>query len=605
MGGLLKAFTASIYIFLYSPILVLIALSFNDSKYSSVWRGFTWKWYVSVWQNAAIVDACRTSLLVALLSTLFSTLLGTMAALAIVRLRFRWRSAIESLFYLPVIVPEIVIGFATVVLFGLIGLRLGFSTIVIAHVAFSLSYVIFVVRARLVGMGYTLEQAAMDLGANELEAFFLVTLPGLMPAIVSAALLAFTISLDDYVITSFVAGGSYSTLPLQIYSMVKTGVTPEINAISTLLLVVTVILVWVSRQLEQERPPRSAYVLGAVALCGLTLFALGSRTAAGTERQLNIYIWSSYVSKDLIKKFEDRYGVQVRIETYESNEALLAKLQSGIVDYDIVVPSDYMVGVLIQQGLLQPLDRDALPNISYLDPKFLSPPYDPDNRYSITYTWGTTGIGYRRDRLQTPPQSWAVMWDERYRDRISMLNDLRENFAAALKLLGESANSLDELRIAEAARLLRQQKRVVKAYDSDTFAESLLSGEVWLAQGYSGQIGKAMLEDPQIGYLVPKEGATIWTDNLCIPKNAPHRELAILFINYLMEPESAASTSNSTGYPTPNTAAKEFIRPELLANPAIFPDEDTLKRCEFIRDLGTAIQIYDRYWTEIKSAGVP
>ncbi len=598
---LLKTVTASVYVFLYTPILVLVALSFNDSKYSSVWKGFTWKWYASAWHNPAIVDACRTSLLVALLSTLFSTILGTMAALAIVRFRFKWKRALESLFYLPVIIPEIVIGFATVIFFGMIGLRLGVSTIVIAHVAFSLSYVIFVVRARLVGMGHTLEQAAMDLGANELQTFFLVTLPGLMPAIVSAALLAFTISLDDYVITSFVAGGSYSTLPLQIYSMVKTGVTPEINAVSTILLVVTGLLAWVSRQFEQERPSRSAYVLGTVALCGLVFFALGGVTTKRSERQLNIYIWSSYVSKDLVKKFEDRYNVQVRIETYESNEALLAKLQSGIVDYDIVVPSDYMVGVLIQQGLLQPLDRDALPNISYLDPRFLSPPYDPDNRYSITYTWGTTGIGYRRDRLEEVPESWAVMWDERYKDRISMLNDMRENFAAAFKRMGESVNSLNDARIAAAAGLLKEQKRLVKTYDSDTFAESLLSGEVWLAQSYSGQIGKAMLENPQIGYLVPKEGATIWTDNLCIPKNAPHPDLAILFINYLMEPEAAAATSNSTGYPTPNTASKEFVKPELLANPAIFPDEETLQRCEFMRDLGSTIQLYDRYWTEIKS----
>lgn len=598
---LLKAATASVYAFLYVPILVLVAFSFNDSKYSSVWKGFTWKWYVSAWNNPSIVDACRTSLLVALLSTLFSTILGTMAALAIVRFRFRWKPALESFFYLPVIIPEIVIGFATVILFGMIGLRLGVSTIVIAHVAFSLSYVIFVVRARLIGMGNTLEQAAMDLGANELQTFFLVTLPNLMPAIVSAALLAFTISLDDYVITSFVAGGSYSTLPLQIYSMVKTGITPEINAVSTILLVVTGLFAWVSRRLEQERPSRSAYVLGTVALCGLVLFALGGVSAKRSERQLNIYIWSSYVSKELVKKFEDRYNVRVRIETYESNEALLAKLQSGIVDYDIVVPSDYMVGVLIQQGLLQPLDKDALPNISYLDSRFLSPPYDPDNRYSITYTWGTTGIGYRRDRLEAAPESWAVMWDERYKDRISMLNDMRENFAAAFKRLGESVNSLNAAHIAAAAGLLKEQKRLVKTYDSDTFAESLLSGEVWLAQGYSGQIGKAMLENPQIGYLVPKEGSTIWTDNLCIPKNAPHPDLAILFINYLMEPEAAAATSNSTGYPTPNTASKEFIRPELLANPAIFPDEETLRRCEFIRDLGSTIQLYDRYWTEVKS----
>ncbi|MCS6885315.1 MAG: extracellular solute-binding protein [Acidobacteriota bacterium] len=597
---LLKIFTAVTYAFLYIPIGVLVVLSFNDSKYSSAWRGFTWKWYIAAWNNSAIIDACRTSLLVALFSTAISTIIGTAAAVAIVRLRFRFKAAVESLFYLPVIVPEIVVGFATVIMFSLLGLKLGLSTIVIAHVAFTLSYVIFIIRARLISIGQVFEQAAMDLGATELQAFLLVTLPMLMPAVVSAALLAFTLSLDDYVITSFVAGGNYTTLTLQIYSMVKTGVTPEINAISTILLVVTILLVWVSKQLEKERPPRSAYLVAVLTLFALLVFAASGTTRSTSQRQLNLYIWSNYISKEVVRRFEQRYNVRVNIETYESNEALLAKLQSGIVDYDIVVPSDYMVGVLIKQALLQPLDKDVLSNLSHIDDKFLSPPYDPDNRYSIPYTWGTTGIGYRKDKVEAPT-SWKAMWDVRYKDRISMLNDMRENFAVALKQLGVSVNSIDESKLAEAAKLLKQQKEFVKTYDSDTFTEALLSGEVWLAQSYSGQVGKAMLEDPNIGYVVPSEGSTIWTDNLCIPKTAPHPELAMLFINYLLEPEVAAENCNAIGYATPNIAAKDLIRREFISNPAIFADEDTLKRCEFMQDLGSKLQLYDKLWTEIRS----
>lgn len=240
-----------VYIFLYAPIAILIIYSFNTSKYA-IWEGFSWKWYETLLNDDLILRALKNSVIVALASTVVSTLIGTLAALAMQRFEFRGKGAIDGLFYLPVIIPEIVMAASLVIFFGFIRFTLGMTTVILAHIAFCVSYVIIVVRARLEGFDRTLEEAAMDLGANEFQTFFKVTLPVIAPGILSGALLAFTISIDDYIITSFVAGVGSTTLPLQIYSMVKTKVTPEINAVSTLLLIPTILLIVIADRLQRE-----------------------------------------------------------------------------------------------------------------------------------------------------------------------------------------------------------------------------------------------------------------------------------------------------------------------------------------------------------------
>jgi spermidine/putrescine transport system permease protein len=543
----------------------------------------------------------RTSLLVALAATAISLALGTAAALALDRRRSALRKAAEGLIVLPVIVPEIIIGFAAACFFGLLGMRLGLGTVVAAHVAFSISYVVFVVRARLGALDPSLEEAAMDLGATPWQTFLRVTLPALLPAIVSAALLVFTISLDDYVITSFVAGPGATTLPLRIYSMVKTGVTPEINAISGLLLAVTVVLVFLSERISSGRVSTWTRAAGIVAVVLLLGFAAGGRGSGARGGELNVLIWSNYLPEDVIRDFERSHDCRLRVELYDSNEAALAKLESGAATYDIVVPSDYMVSVLAERGLLQDIDREEITNFSNLDPELVGLPHDPSNRYSAPYLWGTTGIGYRTDKVTEPVDSWAALWDERYKDRIAMLDDAREAFGAALKLRGMSENSRDETEIREAAELLAQQKRLVRSYDSGGFDHLLLSGDAWIVQGYNGQIAKAMVEDPRIAYVIPREGCTMSVDNLCIPAQAPHRTLAHAFINFVLGARVAARIANETGYSSPNLVARAYIRPDLLSNEAIYPRKQVLRRCEFITDIGRAVTVYDRYWTEIKS----
>jgi spermidine/putrescine transport system substrate-binding protein len=240
-------------------------------------------------------------------------------------------------------------------------------------------------------------------------------------------------------------------------------------------------------------------------------------------------------------------------------------------------------------------------NISNIDPQFTGLPYDEKHQFSIPYMWGTTGIAFRKDKMLGPVDSWAAVWDVRYKDRIAMLDDVREPLSAALKFLGKSANTTNPMEIEAAAKLLLEQKPLVKAYDSGGFDQMLLSGDAWIAQSYSGQIAKAISDNPNIGYVIPKEGCTIFVDNMCIPQNAPNRALAHEFINFVLDRQVAADIANGTGYSSPNLAARPLIRHDLLENEAAYPPRNAIERCEFIREIGPAVSIYDRWWTEIKS----
>jgi spermidine/putrescine-binding protein len=344
----------------------------------------------------------------------------------------------------------------------------------------------------------------------------------------------------------------------------------------------------------------------AVALVALLIVASAAAFTACAKRdadaaELNVYIWSEYLPQEVIDEFERRTGVEVHVDLYDSNEALLDKMQSGVADYDLVVPSDYIVQVLAGQGLLLPLDKQQLPTIENLDPRFLDRAYDRGNRYTLPYLWGTTGIGYDRRKLG-PIDSWQALFDPRHKGRILMLDDEREVFGAALRLLGKSINERDPAVLAQAADMLKRQKELVATYNSADFANLLAAGDVDLAHGYSGQLAEVVQGHPaKLAYVLPKEGATLWIDNVAIPASARHAANAHRFIAYVMEPEVAAKIVNGVHYPTANAAARPHIDPEILDDPAIFPDEATLARCELIEDLGETTTLLDRYWTEIKS----
>jgi spermidine/putrescine transport system substrate-binding protein len=353
---------------------------------------------------------------------------------------------------------------------------------------------------------------------------------------------------------------------------------------------------------------RKALSLAMILVLTALLVACGGGDKAGEQElteELHIYNWSEYIDPEIYADFEEEFGVKVIEDTFSSNEDLLAKLQAGATGYDLIVPSDYMVAIMIELDLLAELNYDNIPNFGNISDIFRDPPYDPGNKYSVPYQWGTTGIGYDLDVFEEAPDSWGYLFDPEmaapYAGQMSMLNDSRETIGAALKYLGYSINSTDEQELEEAKQLLIQQKAWVSTYDSDGFEDLLAAGETVIAHGWSGDFFAAAEEAEQVWYVIPSEGGVIWTDNLAIPKSAPSQYTAEAFINYLLRPEVGAKITNYTWYGSPNKASEEFIDPEILEEPAIYPPEEVMDKLEFIRDVGEATTLYDRIWTEIKS----
>jgi spermidine/putrescine-binding protein len=353
------------------------------------------------------------------------------------------------------------------------------------------------------------------------------------------------------------------------------------------------------------------FLMRSVAFCLVACTVVTLAAACSGKKQkladeLYIYNWSEYMDPQVLEDFEAEFDVRVIEDTFATNEELLAKLQAGASGYDLIFPSDYMVEIMIGEGLLAEIDRENIPNIANIDPVFADPPYDPGMVHCVPYMWGTTGIGYNTEVFEEAPDSWAYLFDpelaSQYAGQITMLNDVREAMGAALKYLGYSLNSTDEAELMEARDLLIQQKAWVYAYDSEQYAPLLSADETVLAHGYNGYFFMTALEDERIWYTIPKEGATIWADNMCVPKTAPNKYTAEVFIDYLLRPEVNAALVNYLWYPSPNSAAKEFIDPEILEEPAIYPPPDVMAQLEWITDVGEATQLYERLWTEVKAA---
>ncbi len=342
------------------------------------------------------------------------------------------------------------------------------------------------------------------------------------------------------------------------------------------------------------------WACGLALALGVTAACARSGESTGPPRVLHYYTWSDYVSPDLLALFERQEQVKVVVDTFSSNEELLAKLQSGAEGYDVAVPSDFMVSIMMHLGLLAELDAEHLPNAAWLEPHLAALPFDPTHRYSVPYLWGTVGIGYDSAVIPTPPDSWDVLWDPRYAGRISMLNDQREVFGATLRSMGASLNTVDPAMIERAKAKLIRQKPLVKAYTSDTYDQLLASGEVVLAHGWGGAVARAAVERPSIRYVVPKEGGTIWADCLVVLKGAHDKALATRFVNFLLEAQVAAQTSERLYFAPANREARVRLPARLRDNPAVVPPWSLLGGLEWMRDVGAAVRLYDRAWTELK-----
>lgn len=326
----------------------------------------------------------------------------------------------------------------------------------------------------------------------------------------------------------------------------------------------------------------------------------------GTDGVLNLYNWSEYMDPELITAFEEQYEVDVVETFYDSNETMLAQIQAGVV-YDLIVPSDYMVNIMIQEDLLMPLATDAIPNVSNLGDEFVGLPYDPEGEYTVAYQWGTTGLGVDTAVVGADFEpSWALVFDPEataaYPGGVSLLNDPRETIGAALKYLGYGLNETSEEALDEAAAVIAAAN--VTTFDSDQYTDNLVNGEVAVAHGYSGNFFATFFEienADQYAYVIPQEGATLWTDNMAVPANAEHPCTAHTFINFLMDADNGAQLTNWTYYASPNAAAEPTILPEILEDPAIYPDDAAFERLEAIEDTGDAEILFTDYFNIAKS----
>ena len=618
-----RIYLVLICLILYAPIVTFMVLSFNNTKTRSRWGGFTGKWYVSLFQNKEIMNALYTTLIIALLSALIATLIGTLAALGMQVMRSRTRTLFMGITNIPMLNADIVTGVSLMLLFIAFRLTLGFKTILLAHITFNIPYVILSVMPKLKQTNKRTYEAALDLGASPLYAFVKVVLPDIMPGIFSGFLLAFTMSLDDFVITHFTKGPGVDTLSTKIYSEVRKGIKPEMYALSTLMFVTVLILLILINLSPADKRKKNVPVrfgrarkigrfffqkLIPVAMAVLIViggFIYGQKDGTSKNGQVIVYNWGEYIDPEIIDLFEEETGIDVIYEEFETNEIMYPKIQSGAIAYDVVCPSDYMIQRMIENDLLAEINYDHIPNLKYIGDNYMkmSRQFDPENKYSVPYLWGTVGILYNKKMVDEPVDSWGILWDKKYEDSILMQDSVRDAFAVALKYLGYSLNSTDLDELEAAKNLLIEQKPLVQAYVIDQVRDKMIGGEAALGVIYSGEALYCQQENPDLDYVIPKEGTNIWIDSWVIPKNAKNVENAEAFINFLCRPDIAKMNFDYITYSIPNTAGRDLIDDESLRNsPIAFPDDSKLENCETFRFLGDDNDaLYNRLWREIKS----
>ena len=604
-----RILTIVMFIFLYIPMAVLIVASFNTGKDISNFEGFTLMRYVELFRDEHLLQLLRNSLVISVLSTGFATTFGTVAAVGIHNLKPRMRKVVMSLTNIPMTNPDIVTGVSLSLLFVFVGTKmlgqrdsLTFWTLLIAHITFNLPYVILNVMPKLQQMDNSLTDAAMDLGCTPMQAFFKVTLHEIMPGIVSGAIMAFTMSLDDFVISYFVTGLDFVTLPVEIYSYTKKPIQPKIYAMFTLLFLLIFVLM-VTMNLLQLRADRTKTVrrskveskamrtfkrASALVCAAALLFGFGYLfIAPHTQEQvtLNVYNWGQYIadgsddSMEVIAEFERRYpNIKVNYSTYDSNEIMYSKLANGGITVDVIIPSDYMIARLIEEDMLLEIDYDNIPNYQYIDDSFKNTAYDPENRYSVPYTWGTVGILYNTKYVdEADVTGWELLWNEKYAGKILMFGNSRDAFGIAQYMLGYDVNTTDTQELDHCAQVLLEQKPVLQQYVMDEIFATMQNEEAWIAPYYAGDCLTMMDENENLAFYLPEDqGFNLFIDAMCIPSCAKEKEAAETFINFLCDPEIAGANMDWICYSTPISAAKDYMDPDTISDPVSYPSDEIL-----------------------------
>ncbi len=648
------------FLFLYAPILLLIVFSFNAGDSSAVWKGFSLHWYSRLFQNRIIMESVYITLLVSLLATAIATTAGTFAAIGLYSLGRKRREALLTVGNIPMVNADIVTGVSLCLFFvaffqgwGTFArwlnsiqhavelperLVLGFGTLLLAHVAFNIPYVILNVAPKLRQMDRNLMDAAQDLGCTWMQAFWKVMLPEIKPGIVSGALIAFTMSIDDFIISYFTAGSANSTLAMTIYGMTKKRVTPEINAISTLLFLSVLVLLVLSNlkevraeardRLGAARKPSALERLGqkaaeprfrwvrrgtaAALACAFVFIVTALAHETGSRPVVNVCSMGEYIDESLIDQFEETTGIRVNYQTAESNEALYSLLKSGGADYDVVVCSDYMAGRFIQEGMVEKLDYSLIPNFSLMDERFLHLDFDPASEYTVPYTWGTLGIIYNTAMVEEEIDSWSALYDSKYAGNVLLINNSRDALAEALFYLGYSVNTTDEAQIREAYELVADasRRKVFQGRVSDEVFQKMEGNNAAIATYYAGDYISMLENNEDLAFVIPKEGSNWFVDSMLMIQDAPHRREGHMWMDFIASTDSSLANMDYIGYASPNREAlerypayyEELYEEEL--DPEIYeimvaPDE-VLARCEPYHNLPAAtLNLYNTLWTQL------
>ncbi len=595
-----RIYTVLIFLFLFAPIAILLIFSFNETKSLSVFSGFSLKWYEELFRDGATLASVKNTLVLACFASAISTIMGTAAAVGIHKLRSRYiRAAMDTVTNIPMINPDIITGVSLALLFAFVGQLLkihsimGFVTLLIAHVTFNLPYVILSVLPKLRQMDPSLPEAAMDLGCTPLQAFFRAVLPEILPGVVTGMIMAFTLSLDDFVISYFTQGSGFQTLPIRIYSMTKKTVTPKMYALATIIFFVILALLLISNLTDEEnrgsrakkreisakddKPRRkwSRILVPAAAFCILAVTLILTVAGNGQELVLNVYNWGEYISDgsegslDTVAAFEqwyeETYGVKVKVnyDTYPSNEDMYNKLKSGAISYDLVIPSDYMIAKMREEGMLLPLNFRNIPNYEYISERFRGLYYDPEDRYSVPYTYGVIGVIYNANVVdEADTGSWDLLWNEKYAGNILQFNNPRDAFGTAQYKLGLDVNSTDKADWDLAQQALQEQSPLLKGMVMDEIYNMMASGEAAIGTYYAGDYFTMvdMVDDQadkvDLQFYYP-ERTNYFFDAMCIPTCCQNQELAESFINFMLSEEAAVANAEYIYYASPNSLVYE------------------------------------------------
>ncbi len=611
-----KSFFSRFYVvlclaFFYLPILVTMIFSFNSSKSLTHLTGFSLRWYQELISNVEISKAVYVSVSVAILATVISTVLGTITAIGLSRSRKVVRDLLMNVNEIPILNPEIVTAIGLMLLFSSIGFRKGYVTMLLAHIAFCTPYVITSVYPKVRSLDPNLANAAMDLGASPYEALTKVIVPMIKEGIFAGALLAFTMSFDDFVISYFVSGNGVKNISIVVYNMTKR-INPTINALSTLvILVIIVVLVLMNvvpavmaKRGYKGGASRRTRIIAAAAAVVLCAGLIRCGSVASGHHVLKVYNAGEYIDLSLLEEFEEEYGCTVIYETFESNEMMYTKLSSG-ESYDILIPSDYMIERLIKEDYLQPIDWDLIPNRENLLPDVLDRAYDPGNKYGCPYFWGTVGILYNTNVIDEEDlsQGWELLRNTKYKGDLYMYDSERDSFMIALKALGYSMNTTSEQEIEDAYNWLIEQRDTMEPiYAGDDVIDNMISGNKSMAVVYSGDASYIISENDELDYLTPGQGTNVWYDAMVITRDCSEVDLAHDFINFMISEESALANTEEVGYTSTVSSAFEEMKVGTYEGISSYiPDIENPDNEIFAYQEPKIKQRYAELWTKVKA----